>query len=60
MLIKMVITLLGIHDGMPIANFNSFEIAKLQLAGLIDDDNIITPEGEVIVFEMLSLLEKVL
>ena len=60
MLIKMVITLLGIHDGMPIANFNRFELAKLQMAGLIDDDNIITPEGVVVVSEILSLLRRVL
>jgi len=60
MLIKMVITLLGIHDGMPIANFNRHEIAKLQLADLIDNDNVITPQGETIVQELLSLARRVL
>jgi hypothetical protein len=60
MLNKTVITLLSIADGQPANNFNSYDLARLQLSGLLDDDNSLTPEGYVIVNEILNMLERVL
>ena len=60
MLNKIVIILLSIYDGQPSDKFNQYELAKLQLAGLLDDDNQLTPQGEVICLEILSLCRRVL
>jgi hypothetical protein len=60
MLIKTIITLLGLFDGQPSDNFNQYDLARLHLSGLIDSDNVITPEGRVIVLEVVTYLERVL
>lgn len=60
MLIKTIITLLSLSQGSNAANFNQYDLARLQLSGLLDDENNLTPHGHVIVQEILTYAKKVL
>lgn len=60
MLIKLIIILLCLYEDVPIVKINTYDLAKLQLMGLIDDNNNLTAHGRVIVQEILSYVERVI
>ena len=60
MLTKSIIILLCIHDGTEPDKFNQYDLARLRLSGLLDEDNRLTPDGTVIVMEILNMVERVL
>lgn len=60
MLTKSIIILLRIHDGARPDKFNQYDLARLRLSGLLDEDNQLTPDGDVIVAEILNMVERVL
>jgi len=60
MLIKSIINLLQLYEGSETVNFTSYNLAMLQLAGFVDDDENITDQGRVIVLDILTRIERVL
>jgi hypothetical protein len=59
MLIKSIIVLLTLYDDPRHVNFKANELAQLQMAGLVNDNNELTPQGEVIVQEVISFIRRV-